>query len=440
MSRLEQIKWNRYSAGIGVEYRQCLSEGRSVEAYGELARQVDLMPQGPEKRALSEALGQALTSAPIRPGFPFQEPSDYAGILKLRPAGRATLNLEGHAPSDPRDRVAGAWYGRIAGCLLGKPVECYKKAEIESVCRHTGNFPLRGYLRRDPQDEKGEGRCWIDGISGFAPADDDTNYTVLGLKIVQTFGRNFTPDDVAYAWLGHLPFLAVCTAEQVAYQNLANGLTPPESATYHNPYREYIGAQIRADYFGYINPGAPRDAAEMAFRDASISHVKNGIYGAMLVAAMLAAAAVCQDVKTVVLAGLGEIPENSRMSRAISAALADYEAGVPAKAAFERLHAQWDEHNPLDWCHSVSNALVVVLALLYGAMDFGKSLCLAVETGFDTDCNGATVGSILGMMLGHSRLPTEWLAPFGGVLETGIAGYNRVKIDDMVNITLKHMA
>jgi len=47
--------------------------------------------------------------------------------------------------------------------------------------------------------------------------------------------------------------------------------------TYRNPFREYIDAQIRADLFGYTAPGLPKIAAQRAWRDARISHVKNGV-------------------------------------------------------------------------------------------------------------------------------------------------------------------
>ena len=129
--------------------------------------------------------------------------------------------------------------------------------------------------------------------------DDDTNYTIMGLYILENYGKDFTSIDVAESWLSALPMLHTCTAERVAYQNVANMKMPTESAIFRNPYREWIGAQIRADFFGYITPGNPEKGAEFAFRDAAVSHVKNGIYGVMWVAAMLSAAAASDDYEEI---------------------------------------------------------------------------------------------------------------------------------------------
>ena len=83
--------------------------------------------------------------------------------------------------------------------------------------------------------------------------------------------------------------------------------------------------------------------------------------------------------------------------------------------------------------------MIVAAALLYGNGDYGKSICMAVETGFDTDCNGATVGSILGMANGIKSIPEYWTKPINDTLHTTIFGVGTVKISDMAKKTLKHM-
>ena len=336
--------------------------------------------------------------------------------------------------------------GRICGCLLGKPIEGIRTNELHSLLKASGNFPMRRYILStditagmlQQFNFPLSGRCYADTVER-APVDDDTNYTVLAQAIIERSGLHFTPQDVANAWLDLQGKNAYCTAERVAYCNLIRGYTPPASAKYKNPYREWIGAQIRGDYYGYIHPGRPESAAEMAWRDASISHIKNGIYGEMFVAAMLAQAAVSTDLEDILRTGVSQIPSTSRLYRAVYSVLEGFHAGISEKVCFDHIHRIYDEHSPHDWCHTLSNAMIVASALLYGSGDFGKSICLAVQTGFDTDCNGATVGSVLGMRNGIEQIGCEWTVPVHHQLETSIFGVGTVELSILVDKTLEHI-
>ena len=158
----------------------------------------------------------------------------------------------------------------------------------------------------------------------------------------------------------------------------------------------------------------------------------------MFIAAMIAAAAVTKDVRAVIDAGLAYIPAKSRLTEDIKKIIALYDEGKNAQEIMEAIHAQYNEHSANDWCYTNSNAMIVTMALLCGGGDFGTSICMAVEPGFDTDCNGATVGSIVGMMNGVDCIGSEWLAPIHGHLETTIFGVGRVRIDEMVDLTVSH--
>jgi ADP-ribosylglycohydrolase len=208
---------------------------------------------------------------------------------------------------------------------------------------------------------------------------------------------------------------------------------------YQNAYREWIGAQIRGDYFGYINPGNPQLAAEMAWRDGCISHVKNGIYGEMFIAAMLAVAAVNDNIRDILLGGLAQIPHTSRLYEAVMQVLTGFENGISQDDCFRAIHKQFDEHTSHGWCHTIPNAMIVAATLLYGGGDYSKSICMAVQAAFDTDCNAATVGSILGMAYGSGIIDEYWRKPIGGTIHTSIFGVGTVKITDRVKMTLKHI-
>ena len=439
----KQHTWESYAADLPVEYRQCLEEGRDVAAYADLFGAVSRLPAGAHKARLADALYELVTDAPMRPDYPYREPDALEEIRELRPAAGFAARA---ADEKLEDRLRGAWLGRICGCLLGKTVEGIRTEELHPLLRASGNWPMHRYIRStDATEEMRETyqfdlkhTCYADRVECM-PADDDTNYTVLYQVLIDRYGRDFTPEDVMRVWLDSQPKRAYCTAERVAYCNFVKGYTPPASALWQNPYREWIGAQIRGDYFGYINPGDPEAAAGMAWRDACVSHVKNGIYGEMFAAAMLAAAAVESDIEGIIRAGLSQIPETSRLYEAVSEVIASWRAGRSEDETFAMIAARWDEHSAHDWCHTISNAMIVAAALLYGGGDYGRSVCRAVQAGFDTDCNGATVGSVLGMRGGAAAIGPEWLEPIHGQLDTAIFGIGRVRVEELVQKTLAHV-
>lgn len=441
---LKDQPWLRVGSDLVTQYEQCEMEGRDVAVWKQTVQTLAALPEA-ELRAAEKAIGEVYTlleAAPIREDFSFEEPSVLEDILAAAPAEKPVL------PAVPdKDalyaKLLAAWNGRVAGCLLGKPVEGLRTPQLHELLKATGNWPMHRYIRRrelpaalvEKYSIYTENAAWADQTGGAMPVDDDTNYTAFALKLVETYGRDFTPGDVLEAWMRWIPVLATCTAERVAYRNGCMGMLPPETAACKNPYREWIGAQIRGDLFGYINPGDPEAAACMAFRDACISHVKNGIYGELFVAAALAAAAVCDDVMTVIRTGLAYVPEKSRLRADIDEILALYAAGADADAAMAHIHNRYDEFTAHGWCMTNPNTMLVTMALLWGERDFGKTICLAVQPGFDTDCNGATAGSILGMLNGS--IPDEWLEPFNGNVLTSIEGFHKVHTTDMATRTLE---
>ena len=429
-----------YADGILTEYRQSYDEGLDIQKYEALFRETGkLESSDPYKSMLSASLFEIIANAPLREDYSFREPSSLEEIRSL--CVPYTLKTSKEYDSEThREKISGAWYGRICGCLLGKPAEGTRFADLQKFLKDSGNYPMYRYIKRADIHYKSTIRtsCLADERE-FAPWDDDTNYVVLAQVLIEKYGRNFTPKDVLDIWLEKQPLSSYFTAEKIALLNYVNGLQPPVSAFFQNPYREWIGAQIRGDYFGYINPGNPEKASELAFKDASISHVKNGIYGEMFVASMLAAAAVTDNMEEIICAGLAQIPATSRLYAAVHQLLSEYQNGVSREEVFCGIHTVWNDYDGYDWCHTISNALIVSASLLYGEKNFGKSICMAVENGFDTDCNGATVGSVLGMVLGEKGIADEWKEPIHGILETTVQGIGKRPIADFVDRTMKHI-
>ena len=478
----ERTAYTSDAADMHTAVAQCIQEGKSVSnELIERARYIAGMDRDDIKREkMASALLDELDALPVEAGYPYNEPSGLQDIKAARPGASSGARPEANHGASPEkssevspeagpgegampslgefkfdkakayDKIYGAWLGRCAGCLLGQPVEGWTRERIDGLLKATGSYPLRYYISSDISEDikakygvadKVSGAInstinWINNVK-HAPEDDDTNYTILGLKILEDYGPDFTPEDVAESWLLNLPILHVCTAEMVAYKNLVNRIWPPFSGSTRNPYREFIGAQIRADFFGYVNPGNPELAAEMGWRDASISHVKNGIYGEMFVAAMLAAAAAVDDPEEIIRCGLSQIPEKCRLAEKVRLVMEWKRKGKTWQEAIADIHREYDEKLSIHLTHTITNAMLVCIGLLYGETDLGKSICIAVEGAFDTDCNGATVGSIVGMIRGAGALPEKWIKPFNDTLKSGVDGFGMVKISELAGRTLK---
>lgn len=340
-----------------------------------------------------------------------------------------------------RDRIRAAWQGRVSGCQLGKPVEMLSVVHgheaLTSYLERAGALPLRDYVPL---------------IEGTLPAlvapascrgrmtrsepDDDINYTVLALLMLEEHGLALETEQVARAWLRYLPAGAVFTAERAAYVTLLNraheyfasGLPPgfDVSECADNPYNGWIGAQIRADLYGWVCPGRPALAAELARRDAALSHGGDGVHGAVFVAAFGAAIPEAPSLEAAVEVGLGEIPSDSGAAAAV--ALGREQAGRAEGGAAIRAH-----YRGLSPVHTLNNLSLVVWALL-GNEEFAAAVGEVVAAGLDTDCNGATVGGLWGMQ--GRPVPEVWTRPWQGRVAVSLAGLGELPLDLLVDRTV----
>jgi ADP-ribosylglycohydrolase len=339
-------------------------------------------------------------------------------------------------------RIRSAWEGRVSGCQLGKPVEVLSMARgreaLEAYLREAHALPLRDYV---PLVEgtlvERLGRACCRGEMARAEPDDDINYTVIALLLLEEKGAAFETVDVARAWLRLLPAGATWTAERQAYRTLLArtgehfpvggeaGFDLGECSDH--AYQDWIGAQIRADLYGWVCPGRPALAAELARRDASLSHRGDGVHGATFVAALGAAIPATEGLEAALEVALEHIPRDSEATAAVrfGRSLAQRDDAVA------RLHERYADLSPV---HTLNNLALVVWALCSAGDDFGRAIGEAVAAGWDTDCNGATVGGLFGLT--GASIPRAWTRPWAGRVGLGLAGYGELGLDELVDRTV----
>lgn len=383
------------------------------------------------EKALRQAIAE-LKMQRIDPQRAKREPSRLAHIRRLRAHGPRRI-WHDFDKTRYMERIEGALLGRMAGCVLGAPVELWPVDRMAAFADEQNEpFPPTGYWRRVQSPwvyhyETSRRAAYTRGDMNGVPVDDDIMYTLLGLLILEEHGPRFTVENVGDAWLKYLPH--ACTAEDVALKNLKSGVPAARAAEKDNPYQEWIGADIRADPWGYLAPGWPERAAEMAWHDAYISHRRQGIYGAMLFAAAISAAFAVDDPLEAVRLGLGEIPRNCRLAREVQWALDCSPHVTDYRAARAAVDERFEGMSPV---HTVNNACLTVFGLGIGGTDLTKVIGETVAMGLDNDCTAATAGSIVGAIVGRKGIPSRWTKNFDNTIHSYLIGKRTFRIDDVV--------
>ncbi|MEU1212339.1 ADP-ribosylglycohydrolase family protein [Streptomyces sp. NPDC005791] len=449
-----RLTWVQPEDLVGHELRQAAQDGRDA---GDIERRWYAAGGAPAP----ERAGASEPSVPHRLRALAEQLLDELALLESPLADDEPTGLDRIRAVCPRwpaprtrpvspgpDRLHAAWLGRAAGCLLGKPVEKLPLAGIRALARATGNWPIGTWFTarglsaeltaRYPWNRRSAPTSLAENIDGM-PEDDDLDHPLLTLLLLQRHGRDFSTSDLARLWLEELPAGRVFTAERIAYRNLLDGVEPPDTARHRNPFREWIGAQIRADVHGWTHPGDPGAAAEQAHRDAVLTHTANGVYGAMFTAAALAEAAGGEtDVHGCLAAGLRVVPPRSRYARAVRLGIRAARDEPDFDTVVDRLHAAYGPTH--HWVHVLPNAALLAAALTHADGDFGRSIGCAVSGGWDTDSNGATAGSLTGLLAGRaSALPDHWTAPLKNRLATSVPGFDSIGFDALAELTLQEV-
>lgn len=212
---------------------------------------------------------------------------------------------------------------------------------------------------------------------------------------------------------GLIPF--AYTAEEVALRHMRSGIYPPQSGYLVNPYREMIGAAMRAAICGALAPGRPRLAAELAWKDGRVSHHNNGILAEVFNAVLVSMAYVETDMRTVLEKAMRAIPMDSEFYTVLEFAFEACEKSATYREAWELCEEKYKHYN---WVHCYPNMASEVIAIYFAGNDYQKAMSILMMSGQDNDCTGGPIGHAYGAMLGTAALDKKFTEPLEDRLDT----------------------
>ena len=308
-----------------------------------------------------------------------------------------------------RERLYGGWLAQIVGGAMGTAVEGYTTEAIREVFGEVTNYV------REPNTY-----------------NDDITYELAFLKACEEKGRTITAKDIALQWIGLIPM--GWSAEEVALRNIRYGIFPPESGYFCNPFREWIGAQMRGAVCGMVAPGDAAETARLAWMDGSVSHHNNGILGEVFNAVLVSLSFVKDDIREILDLTLSMIPKQSEFFSVVDFAYKQAKSNSKCEDAWTACEQQFKEYN---WIHAYPNAAAEVIALYYGNGDFDETMRIIALAGQDVDCNAAQIMTAIGIMKGSDVIPDRWKTPIGDDLDTYVRGMKKMTISSLADWTMK---
>jgi ADP-ribosylglycohydrolase len=327
-----------------------------------------------------------------------------------------------------RDKIKGGWAGQVIGCTYGGPTE----------------FQFNGTMIQEYHPIEWDSTK-IPWYYHNQPGLYDDIYMDL------TFVEVFEKEGLDAPALSHAKAFAhaeynLWHANQAARYNILNGINPPASGYWeNNPHSDDIDFQIEADFAGLMCPGMVNTASEICDKVGHIMNYGDGWYGGVYVAAMYSLAFISEDVPFIVKEALKTIPEQSTFYQCIQDVI------------------KWHEQYPSDWkknwfetqkkwssdygcpdgvfeafnIDAKINAAYIVIGLLYGEGDYGKTLDISTRCGQDSDCNPASAGGILGTMLGYKNIPAYWKQGLDKAEDLDFR-YTTISLNDAYDMGYRH--
>lgn len=300
------------------------------------------------------------------------------------------------------NKIKGGWAGQTIGVVYGAPVEFKYQG---SIIPDYQNIPWNAHYVK----------YWWDKKPGLF---DDIYTDLKFVEIFEKYGLEVSTDTIAMHWA--LTPYHLAHANQASRYNILNGIMPPASGHWkNNPHADDLDFQIESDFIGLMAPVVVNKATEIADRVGHIMNSGDGWYGGVYVSALYSLAFAYDSPEHIVSQAIKTIPEGTQFRACIDDVIRWHKQYPDDwKAAWFELQKKWDRDVgcPKGCFLSFNidaklNSAYVTLGLLYGKGNFTRSVDIATRCGQDADCNAATVGGVLGVMLGYDNIPSFWLDP-----------------------------